>query len=60
MDYFEFDALSIAPLQKKKKKKKKKKESCGKKVGPNLLSLVRLLGLDKGKVVGKDSLTYYF
>ena len=41
MDNFEFDALSIAPLQKKKKK------SCGIKEGLDLLSLVRLLGMEK-------------
>ena len=41
MDTCEFDTLSIAPLQKKKKK------SYGIKVGPDLLRLVSLLGLDK-------------
>ena len=39
----EFDTLIIAPLQ----KKKKKKGSYGIKLGPDLLRLVRLLGLDK-------------
>ena len=40
MDTCEFDTLSSAPLNKKKR-------SCGIKVGPNLLRLVSLLGLDK-------------
>ena len=44
MDICELDTLSIAPLQRKKKKKKR---SCGIKVGPDLLRLVSLLGLDK-------------
>ena len=39
MDTYEFDTLIIAPLQQKK--------SCGIKVGPYLLRLVSLLGLDK-------------
>ena len=43
MDTHEFDTLSIAPLQQKKKKKK----SCGLKVGPDILRLVSLIGLDK-------------
>ena len=48
MDTCEFDTLNIAPPQKKKKKrKKKKKKSYRIKLGPNLLRLVRLLGLDK-------------
>ena len=42
MDTCEFDTLSITPLQKKKKKK-----TYGIKVGPDLLRLVSLLGLDK-------------
>ena len=41
MDNFEFDTLSIAPYS------KKKKNSCRIKVGPNILRLVKLLGLDK-------------
>ena len=40
MDTCELDTLSIAPLH-------KKKMSCGIKVGPDLLRLVSLLGLDK-------------
>ena len=40
MDTCEFDTLSIAPLQ-------KKKGSYGIKVGPDLLRLVSLIGLDK-------------
>ena len=43
MDNCEFNTLSIAPLQ----KRKKKKGSCRIKVGPDLLRLVKLLGLDK-------------
>ena len=39
MDTCEFDTLSFAPLQKKR--------SYGIKVGPYLLRLVSLLGLDK-------------
>ena len=39
MDNYEFDSLSIAPLQHKK--------SCEIKVGPNLLRLVSLLGIEK-------------
>ena len=38
---FEFDTLSIAPLH------KKKRGSYRIKLGPDLLRLVRLLGLDK-------------
>ena len=41
MDISELDTLSISPLQKKKKR------SCEIKVGPELLRLVSLLGLDK-------------
>ena len=44
MDNCEFDTLSIAPLQKKKEKKKRFSRI---KLGPDLLRLVRLLGLDK-------------
>ena len=40
MDTYEFDALTIAPLQQKKR-------SYGIKVGLDLLRLVSLLGLDK-------------
>ena len=47
MDTCEFDTLSIAPLQQQKRKKKEKKKSYGIKVGPYLLRLVRLLGIDK-------------
>ena len=43
MDTYEFNTLSIAPLQ----KKRKKRGSYRIKLGPNLLRLVRLLGLDK-------------
>ena len=43
MDICEFDTLNIAPLQ----QKKEKKGSYGIKVGPDLLRLVSLLGLDK-------------
>ena len=39
MDNYEFDTLSIAPLQHKK--------SCEIKVGPNLLKLVSVLGIEK-------------
>ena len=46
MDICEFDTLSIAPLQ-KRKKKKEKRGSYKIKLGPDLLRLVRLLGLDK-------------
>ena len=46
MDTCEFDILSIAPLQ-KKKGKIKKRGSCRIKLGPGLLRLVRLIGLDK-------------
>ena len=54
MDTCEFDALSIAPLQQKKR-------SCGIKVGPDLLRLVSLLGLDKSYIGGgENSLTIYF
>ena len=42
LDTCEFDTLNIALLQKKKKR------SYEIKVGPNLLRLVSLLGLDKG------------
>ena len=55
MDTCEFDTLSIAPL-----KKRKKKRSYGIKLGPGLLRLVSMLGLDKSKVGGEDSLTDYF
>ena len=46
MDTCEFDTLSIAPLH-TKKKEKKKRGSYGIKLGPDLLRLVSLLGLDK-------------
>ena len=45
MDTCEFDTLNIAPLH--KKKKKKKRGSYRIKLGPDLLRLVRLLGIDK-------------
>ena len=45
MDNCEFDTLIIALLQ--KKKKKKKRGHCRIKAGPDLLRLVKLLGLDK-------------
>ena len=41
IDTCEFDTLNIAPLQ------KKRRVSYGIKVGPYLLRLVRLLGIDK-------------
>ena len=44
MDICKLDTLSIARLHKKK--------SCEIKVGPDLLRLVSLLGLDKSKVGG--------
>ena len=40
LDTCEFNTLNIAPLQKKKR-------SYGIKVGPDLLRLIRLLGLDE-------------
>ena len=43
MDTCELDTLSIAPLQ----KREKEKGSYRIKLGPDLLRLVRLLGLDK-------------
>ena len=42
MDNCEFDTHSIAPLQ-----QKKKKGNCRIKAGPDLLRLVKLLGLEK-------------
>ena len=39
MDNYEFDSLSIAPLQHKK--------NCEINVGPDLLRLVSLLGIEK-------------
>ena len=39
MENYEFDSLSIAPLQHKK--------SCEIKAGPDLLKLVSLLGIEK-------------
>ena len=56
MDICELDTSSLHPY----KKKKKKKRSCGIKVGPDLLRLISLLGLDKSSVGGADSLTDYF
>ena len=51
MDTCQFDTLSISPLhhkkEKKREKKEKKKRSYGRKVGPDILRLVSLLGLDK-------------
>ena len=48
MDTCEFNTLSIAPLHKKKKKKKKERKGSYRiKLGPDLLRLVRPLGLDK-------------
>ena len=44
MDTCEFDTLNIVPLH---KKKKKKRLSYRIKLGPDLLRLVKLLGLDK-------------
>ena len=40
IENYEFDTLSIAPLQ-------QKNGSCRIKVGPDLLRLVKLLGLEK-------------
>ena len=52
MDNCEFDSLSIAPLQHKK--------SCEIKVGPDLLRLVSLLGIEKNEVGGENSLANCF
>ena len=49
MDTCEFDTLSISPLH-----KKEKRGSYRIKLGPDLLRLVRLLGLDKSKVRTRD------
>ena len=54
MGICELDTLSIAPLQQKKKK------SCGIKVGPDLLRLVSLLGLDKSYVGGRGQFDILF
>ena len=53
METCEFDTPSITLLQKKEKKKKKKSGSYGIKLGPDLLRLVSLLGLDKSYVRGR-------
>ena len=46
MENYEFDSLSIAPLQHKK--------SYEIKVGPDLLRLVSLLGIEISKVGGRE------
>ena len=52
MDNYEFDSLSIAPLQHKK--------SCEIKVGPNLLRIVSLLGVKRVGLGGENNLADYF
>ena len=52
MDNCEFDSLISAPLQHKK--------SYEIKMGPDLLRLVGLLGIERARLGGENCLAYYF